>query len=170
MSPNAALALAEGAYAAVPGASPSPASITVPSEVLGELAVPADSVLTFPTGLFGFPECRRFALVASEREGLYWLQSADHAALVFLLVDPFVAVDGFVVELSPPELSELEATTESDVAVLAIVTLAAPEQGGCTVNLQGPLAINMRAKRARQIAVASSDYGVRYPIDLSRLP
>lgn len=142
----------------------------VESELLGEITVDPDELIHFPSGLLGFADCRRFVLVTSEREGLYWLQSAEHPALVFLLVDPFLAVDGFVVDLAPPELAELQATTESDLAVLAIVTLGAPEQGGCTVNLQGPLAINLRAKRARQVAVASSDYGVRYPIDLATLP
>lgn len=142
----------------------------VQSELLGDITVDPDELIHFPGGLLGFPDCRSFLLVPSEREGLYWLQSADHAALVFLLVDPFLAVDGFVVDLSPTELLELQASAESDLAVLAIVTLASPEAGGCTVNLQGPLAINLRAKRARQLAVASSDYGVRYPIDLARLP
>ena len=142
----------------------------VESELLGEITVDPDELIHFATGLLGFPDCRRFVLVPSERDGLYWLQSVEHPALVFLLVDPFLAVDGFVVDLSPSELEELQASTESDLAVLAIVTLASPEQGGCTVNLQGPLAINLRAKRARQLAVASSDYGVRYPVDLSRVP
>lgn len=142
----------------------------VESDLLGEISVEPQEIVHFPTGLLGFSECRQFALVPSEREGLYWLQSADHRELIFLLVDPFLAVDGFVVDLAPPDLGELQAATESDLAIFAIVTLGAPEDGGCTVNLQGPIAVNLRERRARQIAVASSDYGVRYPVDLSRLP
>ena len=142
----------------------------VESDLLGEISVGTEEVVDFPAGLLGFPDCRRFVLVPSEREGLYWLQSADHRELVFLLVDPFLAVDGFVVDLAPPDLAELQAATESDLVILAIVTLAAPENGGCTVNLQGPIALNLRERRARQIAVDRSDYGIRYPVDLSRVP
>jgi flagellar assembly factor FliW len=37
------------------------------------------------------------------------------------------------------------------------------------VNLQGPLAFNVPEKRAKQIAIPNSEFGVRYPIDLRAL-
>ena len=138
----------------------------VKSELLGEITVEPDELITFPGGILGFPACRQFVLIPSERDGLYWLQSAEHSPLAFMLVDPFIAVDGFVVDVGQKDLAELEATQESEVAVLAIVTLASPAQGGCTVNLQGPIAFNLRTRRAKQIAVPNSEYGVRFPIDL----
>lgn len=142
----------------------------VESELLGDVAVQPDELITFPAGLLGFPACREFVLIPSERQGLYWLQSVEHSPLAFLLVDPFLACEGFTVDLGPNDRAELDVRTESDVAILAIVTLGSPQQGGCTMNLQGPLAINLRARRAKQIAVPSSDYGVRYPVDLRALP
>ena len=138
----------------------------VESELLGEVAVDADELITFPGGILGFPACRTFALIPSEREGMYWLQSSEHAPLAFLLVDPFLAVPGFSVDVAPQDLAELEVTGQSDLAVLAIVTLAAAEKGGCTVNLQGPLAFNLRTRRAKQIAVPNSEYGVRHAVEL----
>ena len=138
----------------------------VESELLGEIAVDADELITFPLGILGFPASRSFALIASERDGMYWLQSAEHAPLAFLLVDPFLVVPGFAVDVAPQDLAELEVTGQSDLAVLAIVTLAAPEKGGCTVNLQGPLAFNLRTRRAKQIAVPNSEYGVRHAVEL----
>ena len=63
----------------------------VESELLGEVSVEQDELITFPTGLLGFPACREFVLIPSEREGLYWLQSAEPSPLAFLLVDPFLA-------------------------------------------------------------------------------
>lgn len=141
----------------------------VESDLLGEVSVEQDELITFPHGLLGFPACRQFVLLPSERQGLYWLQSAEHSPLAFLLVDPFLAVDGFVVDVSNADLTELEATAESDLAVLAIVTLGRPEAGGSTANLQGPLAFNLRTRRAKQIAIPNSDYGVRFPVDLGKL-
>lgn len=141
----------------------------VASDLLGELTVQQDELITFPTGILGFPACRDFVLIPSEREGLYWLQSAERSSFAFLLVDPFLAVEGFTVELSPNDRAELEIESESDVIILAIVTLATPERGGCTANLQGPLAFNLRTRRAKQIAVPNSEYGVRWPVDLARM-
>jgi flagellar assembly factor FliW len=138
----------------------------VESELLGQISVEEDEVITFPSGLLGFPACRNFVLISSAREGMYWLQSTEHSPLAFLLVDPFIACEEFVVDVGPGDLADVGANEASQIAILAIVTLSSAEQGGCTVNLQGPLAFNLEKKQAKQIAVANSDFGVRYPIDL----
>jgi flagellar assembly factor FliW len=139
----------------------------VESELLGEVAVETDELITFPTGLLGFPACREFVLIPSERAGMFWLQSVEHSPLAFLLIDPFVTVEGFAVDLGAADRAELQIEGEADVAILAIVTLGSAAQGGCTVNLQGPVAFNLRTRRAKQIAVPNSEYGVRWAIDLA---
>ncbi|HEX7239812.1 MAG TPA: flagellar assembly protein FliW, partial [Longimicrobiaceae bacterium] len=112
MSPNAALALAHDRR-----------MTTVHSDLLGALDVPDEEVIAFPSGLFGFPECRSFVLVPAAREGMYWLQSVEHGTLAFLLVDPFLFFDGYAVDLGTAERAELEVRDASDVMVLTIVTL-----------------------------------------------
>jgi flagellar assembly factor FliW len=156
MSANAALAL-----------PPEPV-MTVHSDLLGPLAVTADDLFTFPLGLFGFPECRRFVLVPAARRGVYWLQSADYGTLAFLLVDPFLVHDGFVVDLASSDLAELHADSNSppSVAILSIVTLPAVRGEQCTANLQGPLALNMRERVGKQLAISDSEFGIRCPIEL----
>ena len=144
----------------------SESSMLVQSELLGPLTVSTTDLLSFPAGLFGLPECRSFVLLPAGRDGVYWLQSADQGALVFLLVDPFVAAPGYEVDVGPFDLAELQADTPADVMVLAIVTLPRAHEDQCTANLQGPLAINLRTRRGKQIAISESDYGVRYPISL----
>lgn len=139
----------------------------VQSDLLGEVVVEPQDLITFPGGLIGFEECRSFVLIPSARDGMFWLQSTEDSPLAFLLVDPFAHVAGFGVDISPWDVAELEAASEDEIAVLAIVTLPASRQEACTVNLQGPVAFNLGKGRAKQIAVSNSDYGVRYPIDLS---
>ena len=68
---------------------PDDADLIVNSDLLGALNVRTTDLLQFPAGMLGFPECRRFALLRGGREGLFWLQSTEYSALVFLLVDPF---------------------------------------------------------------------------------
>lgn len=140
----------------------------VTSDLLGELRVPVEEVIQFEKGLYGLPECRRFVLVQSDREGLYWLQSLEHGTLAFLLVDPFLFFEGYSVELSPAEHLELQVEEPSDVAILAIVTLPTDRQDSPTANLQGPLALNLRCRVAKQMAVENEVFGVRSPFDLSR--
>jgi flagellar assembly factor FliW len=155
MSPPAALAYAI------------PATMKIHSDLLGTLDVAPDEMIQFDEGIFGFPDCHRYVLVATERDGLYWLQSADHSTLAFLLVDPFLHFDDFAVELGVAERRELDVEDQADVVILSIVTLPQSRAERPTANLQGPLALNLRARRGLQLAIAESRWGVRCPVDLT---
>ena len=62
----------------------------IESDKLGQLEVDESTVLTFPQGLLGFDEARRFALVDTHDSGVYfWLQSIDDPALAFLTAVPW---------------------------------------------------------------------------------
>jgi flagellar assembly factor FliW len=146
-----------------------PEFVKVASSLFGDINVRPQDVLEFPAGLLGFPECRNFALIAGQSNGTYWLQSIEHPVLVFLLVDPFLAFNGYAVDLSPQDLSSLQITAPSDVAILAIVTLSRSPDESATANLQGPLAINLRTRVGKQVAIDQPGFGIRVPVDLRRL-
>jgi flagellar assembly factor FliW len=131
-------------------------------------AIALGDTLHFADGLFGFPECRSFSLFRTGQPGLFWLQSTEHEALTLLLADPFVFSDGYTVELAESDVKRLAATAASDVAILVTVTIAESREQSSTANLQGPLAINVRTGRARQVIVNDPAFAVRHPIDLAR--
>lgn len=131
-------------------------------------ALALGEAVQFDDGLFGFPECRSFALHRTDHPGLFWLQSMEHEALSFLLADPFLYFDGYSVDLSEPDVKRLAPDAAADIAILATVTIAESRDGASTANLQGPIAINVRTGRARQIIVSDAGYSVRHPIDLAR--
>lgn len=148
--------------------APEPALLAVRSDLLGNLEVRSSDVFSFPKGMLGFPECRQFALLRGARDGLYWLQSLDYSALAFLLVDPFTVMSNYAVDVEPWQVADLGGGEPSDLGVLAIVTL--PSQRGelATVNLQGPLALNFKTRRGKQIICTEDTHGVRCPVDLQR--
>ena len=137
------------------------------SELLGDLEVSENSVFDFPDGLFGFEDAHGFVLLAAERDGFYWLQSLEFSALTFLLADPFAWVDGYSVDLPDCELASLAPADAADLAVLAIVTLPRTAEECPTVNLQGPVALNVRKRVGRQVVIQDSEFDVRHPLDLT---
>ena len=143
------------------------APVIVPSDILGDLTVAEDEIIRFRSGLVGLPECRSFVLLRTERPDSFWLQSVDHSALAFLLVDPFVFFDGYSVEVGPAEMTELGAGEDSDIVLLSIVTLPASRGGDPTANLQGPLAINLDARCGKQMVVEGEEFGVRHAFKLA---
>jgi flagellar assembly factor FliW len=156
--------------AAVSSTSPTTpllADFLVHSDLLGTFTIPAGSAIDFPSGLLGFPEFHRFALVRAGTDAVYWLQSLDNTSLVFLLVDPFVHFADYSVDIPPADATTLGATEYSDMAVFAIVTLPSSADDRPTANLQGPVAINLRQRRGIQIVCADVDYGVRRPLELT---
>jgi flagellar assembly factor FliW len=148
---------------------PDDAEIVVRSDLLGELQVGSNDLLHFPTGMLGFPECRRFALLRGGRDGLFWLQSLEYSALVFLLVDPFSIEENYSFDVQPSQIVELGSAESSDIGLLAVVTLPASSGGLPTVNLQGPLVINFKTRYAKQVVSGDDQYSVRRPLDLAKL-
>jgi len=154
----------------IPAVHPSETAVTlVRSELLGDLRIQPNHSLVFPTGMLGFPECRRFALLRGERDGLFWLQSMEHSALTFLLVDPFTLDSGFAFDVPRSQTMELGAMSSADVGLLAVVTLPSGDGEQPTANLQGPIVINFGARRAKQIVSSDEKFGVRYEFPLSRI-
>jgi len=146
-----------------------PARRVLRSELFGTLDISDNDLIEFGEGLLGFPECRTWALLRGTKDGAAWLQSADHSALVFLLVDPFVFFEGYSAELSDGELRRLQAKDAADIAVFAIVTLPGPGDTVCTANLQGPVVMNLAARRGVQVVLGEGPFGIRSPIPLEAL-
>ncbi|HEX3867158.1 MAG TPA: flagellar assembly protein FliW, partial [Gemmatimonadaceae bacterium] len=149
--------------------TPLMADFLVQSDLLGTFTVAAASIMEFPEGLLGFPECRRYALMRAGTESIYWLQSLDFTSLVFLLIDPFPYFADYSVDIPAADALALGASDSADVAVFAIVTLPPPSIDGArpTANLQGPVAINLRVRLGMQVICTDSDRGVRCPLDLA---
>jgi flagellar assembly factor FliW len=145
---------------------PQPEDAVIPSALLGALTVAENQVFTFDLGIPGFPEARRFALVPTRSDGMFWLQSADFEALTFLVVDPFRFVDEYAVDLGPAELGPLAPQDASEILVLAILTLPRSPGEPATANLQGPLALNLTQRKGRQVILQDSPYDVRHPVAL----
>lgn len=141
----------------------------VRSELFGALEITDNEIIEFADGLLGFPQCRSWALLRGSKDGSAWLQSAEHSALVFLLVDPFVFFEGYTADLSEGEMRRLQATDATDIAVFAIVTLPINGQPQCSANLQGPLVLNLRARRGLQVVLGEGEWSVRAPIPLDAL-
>jgi flagellar assembly factor FliW len=123
--------------------------------------VVSETPLTFDRGLLGFPDSKSFVLAVTSRDGLFWLQSTDNEALCFVLADPFAFFPGYAVDLPDIDTAYLQAKNPDDVAVLVTVTLSNRPDRASTANLQGPIAINVRNRKARQVVINQPGFGVR---------
>ena len=142
--------------------------LTIPSDLLGAVSIARKEIVKFPGGLYGFPECRAFALLPTPREGIFWLQSTDFSALSFILVDPFVYFPGYHIELADADILRLGTSEAQHILVLAVVTMPGEPGGMCTANLHAPVLFNINDRHAHQSIRPDDAYGFREPFAIEQ--
>lgn len=122
----------------------------VDTYLFGSVDVNPEKVITFPNGLVGFEQSKRFMLAHEEDKGpaaSYTLQSLDDPTLAFQIVDPTTLGFDYDLQLSDAENALLNSPAPEDVAVMQV--LFKQEQDGkaaISANLRAPLLINVRAR------------------------
>jgi flagellar assembly factor FliW len=130
----------------------------------GEIDIDDASVIDAPEGLLGFERCKRFVLLTEKPESCFkWLQSADDPAVAFMVAKPMDFFPDYEVILSDEQVEWLGLTHAADAEVLSIVT-ASLDTDAITINLVGPVVVNAKTLRARQIVLGDERYGLKHII------
>jgi flagellar assembly factor FliW len=122
-------------------------------------------VLTFESGLPGFSHLRRFEIVPLEGELAPFcrMRSLEDPQVAFVVVPPGVFFDDYTIQVDEESAERLGVDDPSQVAVLVIVTLAAPPAVP-TANLLGPIVVNRRTWAAMQVVQLRSSFPVAAPL------
>lgn len=103
---------------------------------------PAESIWTFPEGLIGLPDFRRFALIELEQAPPFrLLASQDDPAFGLVLVDPVILVPDYVLALEEEELAPLQGASAGSLEILVPVVLPGSDEP-LSLNLKGPLVLS----------------------------
>ena len=121
--------------------------------------------ITFDTGLPGFPDVHRFALVpwggASSPFSL--LRSLENAELAFVVVPPQLFFPAYEPEIDDATADRLGIGDADDALVLVVVTVG-DEPSDATANLLGPLVINRHSRAAAQVVLSNGGFELRTPL------
>jgi flagellar assembly factor FliW len=136
-------------------------NIIIKSTRFGELEVPANSIIEFPTGLIGFPKAHRFVMF-DHKAPFSWLHSVEDANLAFVVVDGFHFTQQF--ELPAPfGDKDIDLLPDDEYAILVIVTVRADPKL-TTANIKAPLFVNLKNRRGLQIIYDSPALSTRQPM------
>src|SRR3989442_4459509 len=81
----------------------------------GRLEVNEERIISFPNGLLGFPDHKRFALIQTGEENyFFWLQSVDEPNLAFVVTDPAIFFKGYEVPLRDETRQDLRLEQATD--------------------------------------------------------
>jgi flagellar assembly factor FliW len=129
----------------------------------GTFEIAGEQVVTFPSGVPGFEDCRRFVVVsAPDIAPMQCLHAVEGPATSFLVVDPRHVMSHYRAVLTQTDLMRLGASETTALLWLAIVSIDA--EGAAFVNLRAPIVINPDRMLGYQVMPHNSLYPLRHPL------
>lgn len=126
----------------------------------GAVEVDEGRVITFVEGLLGFGKQRRFALLQTSPDPVFfWLQSLDDPQLAFVVCDPRAFVPEYAIPVRPDDVETLQLEGLDACQVLVIVNKV---NGDLTANLMGPILVGTRSLLAKQMVLSDKKYSTRH--------
>ena len=136
----------------------------VQSTRFGELDVPDGQILDFPQGVLGFPAEKRFALMEYKTDSpFYLLQSLADADLTFLMINPFAFFNDYEFAMDDALMAEIGVTADNPPTVFNIATVKDKIEQ-MTINLAGPVLVNLRERKAAQWVIEKTAFPTKYPL------
>ncbi len=137
------------------------------TRIFGEIDVADEKIITFENGIIGFPDLKRFTLLHDEEKGnnvgIRFLQSIEEPGFAMPVMDPFVVKEDYAPVVNDELLVSLGDFSDENLLILTTVSVPA-DLTKMSVNLQGPLIVNVDERKACQIIVEGNDYPVKFPI------
>ncbi len=138
--------------------------MNVASTRFGALKVPDEALVSFPSGLLGFPEWTRYVILDHDTDVPFkWLHCAEEASLAFVIIDPSLFNENYRITISAEARAEVEGNEADELGLAVILTIPSNDPSAVTANLRGPLLLNPRTRLCKQL-VLSEDYPTRYPL------
>lgn len=135
-----------------------------PYSRLVSLPIRPEHIFHFPLGLPAFEDFKNYVFTMKpDTRPFMYMSAIEPAGLSFVCVDPFLVHPRYAPRIGPADQEFLRASNMEDILLLSIVTVR-PTVQETTVNLQGPLAINMKTSIGKQIICEGQSYPVRHRI------
>lgn len=130
----------------------------------GEIEIDPNQIITFEQGIPGFHDQKRFTIIPLEENSpFHFLQAVDEADLCFIITDPFVFYESYEFAIPESIQEQLKIRKQEDVAIWSVITIL-DGLDTATINLLGPIVINVNEKRGKQIILHDSFYETKHPL------
>ena len=142
--------------------------VTVATTRFGEIDIEEDKVIHFQDGLLGFQEQKNY-IIQQHKPGsaFYWLQSIELPGLAFVIINPFLGEKDYLKKLPSSDLEYFDGIEDGRTLVLAMVSIRPESEPPLTMNLVGPLVIDLQTRIGRQVILSSTVYSCKHPLVLS---
>ena len=118
----------------------------------GTLTFNEADVIHIDEGMMGFPMSRRYLMFPYGQDScFFWLQSVDEPEIAFIVVNPFDFFSDLEFLISDEETEALGLERQEDVEIVSLVTIPDGSPEEMRTNLSGPVVVNVRNRRGKQM-------------------
>ncbi len=137
--------------------------MVIKSTNLGEIEYKAEDVIRFEKGLLAFEDEKEFLIIRNRETEFYYLQSVKNGEVTFILVDLKEVMPNYDPKVEVEFLQDLGEVNEN----LEVFNMCTVKENleELTVNLLGPIVINMETKKGKQVIIANDEgYSVKHKL------
>lgn len=139
-------------------------AVIIQTSRFGQVAIQESDVLTFPEGLLGFADLRKFVLLDDPSDEIFaWLQSCEASPIAFPVLDPEMFLENYKVNLTKADMESLRMQAGQSPKNFCIITIP-DDPTQMTANLKAPVIVNVQEKLARQCVLQDNHLAIREPI------
>lgn len=129
----------------------------------GQQEIAAEEIIHFEHGIPGFPNEKEFCIIPLADTPFLVMQSMKTTNVAFIIMDPFQTFPDYEFDLSDEVLEGLNIQQANDIATFVILTIQEPFEK-TTANLQAPIILNQKNKKAKQYILNRSPYTTKHLI------
>lgn len=141
--------------------------MTIQTRVFGEVTIDSNKIIHFENGIIGFPEMTDFALIHDEDQGenagIRWMQSLQEPNFAMPVMDPLLVKPDYNPVVDDEMLKPIGGLEIDEILILSTVTVP-KDLTQMSINLMGPIVINVATRKAVQIILDGEEYAVKFPI------
>lgn len=127
----------------------------------GDLEIAEEFVYTFPEGLPGF-DGKQYVIIQNEDNPVVqWLQSTHDPGIALMMMDPLLLEPRYAYNPRPNELAPIRSETVDSGVECRVIVRRGDREGELYANLFAPVLFNVGERRAMQLPLVGSQWGVR---------
>lgn len=131
----------------------------ISTEYFGEIEYSEEDIIEFEKGPLGFEEYKKYILIKEEDLFVEWLHSIEED-FSLTVMNPFHAVAEYEFEIPEMVIEKLSLESPEDVIIKTVVIIS-EKMEDIRTNLQSPIIINAKTKKAKQI-ILDDNYPMRH--------
>lgn len=142
----------------------STSTLNLSTEKFGNLRIEKESIIIFESGILGFEDLKEFVIIDIEEcLPFEWLVSVKDPLIAFPILNPMPFYTDYNPLKSIGDLSSLGTENPKNVEIFCTVTLG-NSPSDVTINLKGPIVINMKNKKGKQFVLTEDYYSLHHPL------